>query len=143
MAQMSGGLCHWGRPVLKKLPYRCRCKDSDRRRVSMHCLSSGISSRRWTVARKAAVLLAVSCAVLLFSVPLFSQGNLGRITGSVTDASGGAIVGATVTDTDVARGTNRTVTTDSAGQYAFPGLNPGTHKIHAEAKGFKAAEHAN
>ncbi len=109
----------------------------------MYRFSSGVSSRRWTVARKAAVLLAASCAVLLFSVPLFSQANLGRITGSVTDASGGAIVGATVTDTDVARGVSRTVTTDSAGQYAFPGLNPGTHKIHVEAKGFKTTERAN
>ena len=50
------------------------------------------------------------------SAPLFSQANTGRILGTVTDQSGGAIVGASVTVTDLARGVARTLTTDSSGQ---------------------------
>ena len=42
--------------------------------------------------------------------------------------------------TDVQRGTSRTLTTDDSGGYAAPELQPGTYKIHVEAKGFKTAE---
>ena len=46
------------------------------------------------------VSAAAVCA-LLVCVPAFSQGNVGRILGSVTDQSGGVIAGATVTVLDV------------------------------------------
>jgi hypothetical protein len=72
--------------------------------------------------------------------PLFSQGTSGRILGTVTDQSGGAIAGATVVVTDVARNTPRTVTTDQAGEYNAGNLLPGAYKVRAEAKGFKAFE---
>src|SRR4029077_7350995 len=46
------------------------------------------------------------------------------------------------TVTDVARGVTRALTTDNAGQYVAPSLNPGTYTIRAEAKGFRSAEHS-
>ena len=49
----------------------------------------------------------LSLAVFLVCVPLFSQGNQGRITGTITDQSGGVIAGATVTVKDVQRGSAR------------------------------------
>ena len=45
--------------------------------------------------------------------------------------------------TDVQRGTSRTITTDQSGAYAAPDLQPGTYKIHVEAKGFKSVERSN
>ncbi len=54
--------------------------------------------------KTAAQLLSVILGLLVFSVPLFSQGSQGTIQGSVFDQSGGAIAGATVTVIDVARG---------------------------------------
>ena len=45
--------------------------------------------------------------------------------------------------TDVQRGTSRTLTTDESGAYAAPDLQPGTYKIHVEARGFKSVERAN
>ncbi len=79
-------------------------------------------------------------ALLLFSVAALAQTTAGRVLGTLTDQSGAAVPGATVSITDVQRGIARTVTTDDSGDYAVPDLQPGTYKIHVEAKGFKAAE---
>lgn len=74
--------------------------------------------------------------------PLYSQANLGRILGTITDQTGGVIAGATVTVTDVDRGVTRTLATDQAGEYAAPNLQPGTYSVKVEAKGFQTTEHA-
>jgi len=89
-------------------------------------------------------VLALFCAiVLLFVSPVLPQGNTGRILGTVTDQSGGAVASATVTITDVQRGTSRTLTTDSSGTYVAPSLLPGTYTVRVEAKGFKVSERQN
>jgi len=93
--------------------------------------------------RRAMVILATVMAVLLVAVPAFPQANQGTIQGSVYDQSGGAIVGATVTVVDVARGVTRTLTTDSAGAYVAPNLIPGTYTVRGTANGFQTLEHAN
>jgi hypothetical protein len=72
---------------------------------------------------------------------MFSQRNTGRILGNVSDQSGGAMVGATVTVKDVQRGVVRTLITDDAGTYVAPDLLPGTYDVRAEAKGFSASDH--
>ncbi len=87
--------------------------------------------------------LAVATAVLLPLLTAFGQGNVGRILGEVTDQSGGVIAGATVAVTDVQRGITRTLTTDQSGEYVAPSLLPGSYAVRAEAKGFKAVEHAD
>src|SRR5579862_8544787 len=90
-----------------------------------------------------AVSRALLGACLLLGVSAFAQTTAGRILGTLTDPSGAAVSGATVTVTDVQRGTSRTLTTDDAGSYAAPDLQPGTYKIHVEARGFKSVERAN
>src|ERR1700730_8495432 len=82
-------------------------------------------------------------ALLLNCVASFSQGNVSRILGSVTDQSGGAIAAATGTVTDIQRGTSRTLTPDQAGEYVATSLLPGTYTVRAESKGFKVVEHPN
>ncbi len=89
---------------------------------------------------KAIQLLGGALVILLLSVPAFSQGNLGRIMGTVTDTSGGVVAGATVSVIDTARGITRTLTTDDAGEYNAPNLTPGNFTVRAEAKGFKKIE---
>jgi hypothetical protein len=93
--------------------------------------------------RKAIPVLSACLAVLLASVPLFSQGTSGRILGAITDQSGGAVVGATVTVTDLQRGVARTLTVDETGAYNAPNLVPGTYKVRAEFQGFKPIERPN
>ena len=92
---------------------------------------------------KAIQLLGGALVILLLSVPAFSQGNAGRILGTVTDQSGGVVAGATVTVIDTERGVNRTLTTDDAGEYNAPNLTPGMYTVRAEAKGFKKLERQN
>jgi outer membrane receptor protein involved in Fe transport len=70
----------------------------------------------------------------------FPQGNTGRILGIITDQSGGSVVNATVTVTDVARGVSRTVTTDQSGEYLATDLIPGDYQIRVAAKGFNSVE---
>src|SRR5579864_3367059 len=100
--------------------------------------------RPWGVRfRKALPLLAGTMGVLLLCLPLFSQGNFGRILGNVTDQSGGVISGATVTIIDKDRGVARSLTTDSAGEYSAPTLIPGTYTVRVEAKGFQTLDRQN
>ena len=88
------------------------------------------------------VLLA-GLAALLLSLPVFGQSNLGSISGSITDKSGGVVANATVTVTDTQRGLSRTLTTDEAGEYNAPNLLPGVYSVRAEASGFQKIERQN
>jgi hypothetical protein len=84
----------------------------------------------------ARVLLSI-LGILLISASLYAQSNQGRILGTVRDQSGGIIAGATVTVTDTLKGVTRTLTTDEAGEYSAPNLDPSTYKVRVEFKGFK------
>ena len=93
--------------------------------------------------RKSFLFLAASLGLFLAAVRLFPQGSTGRVLGSISDQSGAAIPGATVTIEDVQRGTMRTLTTDTAGAYNAPNLLPGTYKVRVEYKGFRTVERQN
>src|SRR6202049_2764542 len=82
-------------------------------------------------------------ALLAGSFQVCGQGSNGEILGSRTDQSGGNVVGATVTVTDVARGISKTLTTDQAGEYVASDLTPGTYTLRVESKGFKVFERQN
>src|ERR1700735_1593459 len=73
-------------------------------RQLMNGLTSGPSLRVWSNVRKTSLVLAATIAAFLFCLPLSAQLDTGRISGQITDQSGGAIAGATVTVIDVARG---------------------------------------
>jgi hypothetical protein len=95
----------------------------------------------WTIATTRFLFLAAT--LFLFAMPTWPQSTAGRILGAITDPSGAAVAGAAVTVTDVQRGTSRTLTTDESGAYVAADLQPGTYKIHVEAKGFKSVERPN
>jgi len=83
-----------------------------------------------------ACLLAV---VLLLSGSLVnSQTFRGTILGTVTDSSGAAVPGATVTIKNVDTGLTRTVSTTDSGDYSAPELPLGTYTVTVEKSGFKA-----
>ena len=92
---------------------------------------------------KGVAAFAVICLVLATAAPLISQTTTGRILGSVSDQTGAAVAGATITISDIQRGTTRTANTDSSGDYNAPELQPGIYKVRAEAKGFKTVERIN
>ena len=66
-----------------------------------------------------------------------AQESRGTITGTVVDASGAVIPGATVTITNVAMGTNVTAVTNEVGFFQAPYLISGTYVITVEIAGFK------
>jgi Carboxypeptidase regulatory-like domain/TonB dependent receptor len=109
----------------------------------MSSIPSGFRASFSDLTSRVVFLLLATLGVVLFSVPLFSQGSNGRILGTVIDQSGGVISGATVTIIDKDRGVARTLTTDDAGEYNAPQLLPGTYTIRAEANGFKKLEREN
>jgi hypothetical protein len=88
-------------------------------------------------------ILGLVSIALALCLPLGAQTTTGRILGSVTDSTGAAVAGAQVSVTDTQRGTTRTATTDTSGDYAVPELEPGIYKVTAEAKGFKTVERPN
>ena len=63
----------------------------------------------------------------------------GEINGLVTDPSGAAVAGATVTVTNKATGAIRRAVSNSEGLYAFPSLLPGLYELKVEQAGFKTA----
>ena len=81
--------------------------------------------------------------VLLISLGAAAQSSQGTIQGTVFDQTGGAIPGAAVTVTDVARGVTRSLTTDSAGEYVAANLTPGTYTVRVAASGFQTIEHTD
>ncbi len=85
-------------------------------------------------------ILAACLCLTLFSLPAFSQLNLGRVLGVVTDQSGGVIAGTTVSVIDVERGVNRPLVSDAAGEFSASSLIPGNYTVRVEAAGFKTIE---
>lgn len=83
-------------------------------------------------------LLLVSALICLGSLPLLSQEVSAGITGRVTDPSGGAIVGASVTARDLDRGTPWTTKSNEDGIYAFPRIPVGRYELKVENAGFKS-----
>src|SRR5262245_50016750 len=76
--------------------------------------------------------------VLIAGVAL-AQTATSRIAGTVTDASGALVPGATVTAKNEATGVTYTQTTTEAGLYGFPSLPVGAYTITVALPGFKTA----
>jgi hypothetical protein len=74
---------------------------------------------------------------LMFATPSEAQVATGTILGTVTDATGGAVPGATVTATNLDTQYTRSATTDGEGQYAFRLMPLGHYKVDVTLDGFK------
>jgi Carboxypeptidase regulatory-like domain len=78
-----------------------------------------------------------SFLVLLIAAAVFAQGETtSALMGQVTDASGGAIPGVTVTITNRETGLQRIVKTSEEGRFNFPQLKPGPYSVKVVAEGF-------
>ena len=87
--------------------------------------------------RSRCVLLSCSFVALLLAPAMWAQGVQATLRGRVFDKSGAAVPNVQIevknTGTNVAVNT----TSDSAGLYTAPYLNPGDYTITATASGFK------
>jgi hypothetical protein len=91
------------------------------------------------IAAAATLLAALLLAVLAILTPIQAQETTGAINGTITDPSGAPIVGATVTASDVARGTEFPTQTNNDGAYYLTHLPVGRYALKVEAKGFQTA----
>src|SRR3984893_10695114 len=87
--------------------------------------------------KKTPALAAVFVVLFSFCTAAIAQVTTGSILGTVRDASGAVLPGATVTVTDTGKGTTTAKQTDTEGNYSVPYLLPGTYNISVEMKGFK------
>jgi len=94
-----------------------------------------MSVQKWVI-----VASLVFLVVALLPVPSAAQMQTsGEVIGTVTDPSGAAVPGATVTLVDAGTGQSRQATTDSSGSFVFLSVVPGTYDLSIQAKGFAGA----
>jgi hypothetical protein len=86
--------------------------------------------------------VTLSFLVLLLSAIGFGQGGAatGDLHVTVKDAKGSVVTNATVSVRDVAKGVERTATSDGEGGYSAHLLPPGTYSVTVEATGFTKVE---
>jgi hypothetical protein len=84
------------------------------------------------------VLLVLACLPGL-TASAAAQSESGVIVGTVRDAQGGVLPGATITLRNVESGVVRTAASESNGTYRLPGLPPGRYELTAELTGFANA----
>ncbi len=86
--------------------------------------------RKWTL---------VICAVVIvcgLSQESMAQTSTARITGLVSDATGGVVPGVDIVVRNVETGIQRSFSTDESGRYSAPELVPGSYEITATLVGF-------
>jgi Carboxypeptidase regulatory-like domain len=71
------------------------------------------------------------------------QTNSATINGTVSDQTGSAIPGATVTATEIKTAIQKTATTDQDGRYTILNLTPGAYNIQATKQGFSTLVRGN
>jgi hypothetical protein len=76
-------------------------------------------------------------AFVLMAASISAQSGTSSVNGTVVDAQGQVVAGATVKLTSTGQGTTRTTTTDGGGSFSFPSVLPGAYSIEVEASGFK------
>ena|SRR5271168_4456773 len=86
------------------------------------------------------LLFLLLASLPLFALPsiAFAQGETtSAIVGQVTDPSGAAVSGASVTIANTETGAARSAHTDNDGRFNFPQLKPGNYLIKVELQGFE------
>ena len=83
-------------------------------------------------------VFVLSAYLVLAAVPASAQvsATTGSINGKVTDATGGALPGVSVTVASPSMQGTRSAVTDTSGDYRFPAVPPGDYRITYELTGF-------
>src|SRR5689334_2203009 len=85
----------------------------------------------------------VFAVLIALAIPAGAQTVTGTMNGTVTDKSGAALPGVTVTIRNADTGLERVVVTDKAGFYNAPFLPIGRYNVQAELSGFGTMRHQN
>ena len=82
--------------------------------------------------------LVMGSLFLWLGIQAYGQGTQSTVLGSVTDSSGGAVPGATVTVKNQGTSIERSLTTNESGDYRITGLEAGVYQVSITAQGFKS-----
>src|SRR3984957_9269057 len=102
--------------------------------------ASWMGSPMQSASRSFAFLLVF---VLTFSGFLLPQSEVTSLRGTIFDAKGAVVAGATVAISNPATGFSRTTKTDDQGRYQFLQLPPATYVVTASAVGFATLRQSN
>ena len=106
---------------------------------SLHCQREEDMFARAFISSVSAWVVASTSAVS----PAAAQITTGTIGGSVRDAQGAIVPGATVTLVNPVRNTTTETQTNSAGDFVFPNVTAGTYTVRVTMDGFKTSERPN
>jgi len=101
-------------------------------------VNEGGERRRLRLLWASRSLLSIACLFLVGALA-FAIEITGTLVGTVTDAQGGAIVGADVTVTNSDTGVQSKTVTVEGGYYNLADLPPGKYDVSVEFKGFKTS----
>jgi Carboxypeptidase regulatory-like domain/TonB dependent receptor len=87
--------------------------------------------------RKLGVLLAATLILALTPAAVWSQNVYGTMAGTVTDSSGAAVAGTSVTLINLDNNEKHSMAADASGNYTFVNILPGRYRLEAEKSGFK------
>lgn len=87
--------------------------------------------------------LPFSLAAVFFSLTAQAQAPSASISGTITDTSGGVLVGASVNARNVETGVTRSTTANQAGNFQILGLQAGQYEIIASLPRFTTVERKN
>ena len=82
-------------------------------------------------------ILGAFLLVILGAGIAVAQTGTSTVRGSITDAQGKPVPGATVTITNVATNASRSMKSTAEGEYVFDLLPPGDYRLEVDAKGFR------
>ena len=85
-------------------------------------------------------VLLVAFSLVWISMTVAQAQDTGLISGTVTDESGAVIPNVTLTITNKATGTTRSVTSNAEGLFSAPALLAGDYQVRAEMQGFRTLE---
>jgi outer membrane receptor protein involved in Fe transport len=94
-------------------------------------------ARRRPDSSLASMGLLFAALIAIAYVPASAQVIYGTIVGTVTDATGGTVPGATVRITSIGTKEIRTASTGAGGTYSFASLAPGEYRVEVQQAGFK------
>jgi hypothetical protein len=75
-------------------------------------------------------------SLIALCLPAAAQFDSAAVLGTISDAKGGVISGASITLLNLNTGISAKTTTDGVGSYLFPTVKIGTYRVTAEAQGF-------
>jgi hypothetical protein len=83
--------------------------------------------------------IVIGVTMAAAATPARGQTTNGTLTGTVTDAQGGILPGASVVVVYVPTGSRTEAVVQADGRYALPGLRPGPYSLAVTLAGFRAA----